>query len=96
LWKIAISGWTLTIIWPRFAPLLELAQPFPYLIFRKYFVAFCALVHLINQFIIYKIIGKVDPVEPDGKVIDALEVLILAILAQKVILDEIHHVMLLL
>jgi hypothetical protein len=73
-----------------FMHLFYLIEGLLYLLFGKGLATLGALVNHISQFIINKLVGKIDVMKPDREIVDALEVLILATVAQKVILDNIH------
>jgi len=49
-----------------------------------------ALIFFFGHFVINEVVGKIDPVKTDGKIIDTLEIFVLAIVAYKKILCEIH------
>jgi predicted ABC-class ATPase len=53
-------------------------------------MALGALVELINDLVVDEIVGEIDPVKQKRKIIDQLEVLILAFVADKKIPDRIH------
>jgi len=73
-----------------FSFLSELSQPVLDLIDSKGLAAFCTLVQLISQFVINEIIGEIDAVKTDRKVINSLEIFTLTAIAYKVILHSGH------
>jgi hypothetical protein len=56
----------------------------------KGLMTLCALEDLVGQFIINKVIGEIDTMKSNRKVVDLPEVFILAFIAQKVVLNAIH------
>lgn len=60
------------------------------MISSKSLMTLCALEDLFGQFIIYKVIGEIDTVKSNRKVVDLTKVFVLAFIAQKVVLNTIH------
>ena len=56
----------------------------------KGLMTLCALEDLVGQFIIYKVIGEIDTVKSNRKVVDLPKIFVLAFIAQKVVLNTIH------
>jgi hypothetical protein len=53
------------------------------------------LIELVGQFVIDEIFGEIHAMKLDFEVVDELEVLILATVTQKVVLDNLHFLFLL-
>jgi hypothetical protein len=58
-----------------FMHLFYLIEGLLYLLFGKGLATLGALVNHISQFIINKLVGKIDVMKPDREIVDALEVL---------------------
>jgi hypothetical protein len=70
--------WPDSLLAFTFPSCLKLNQAFFNLLFCICFVAFGAMIRFLDQVIIYEIIGKVNPMEPKGKIVDELEIFVRA------------------
>jgi hypothetical protein len=75
---------------PSFPFSFEFGQGLIYLTLRKGLAALCTLVNLIGYPIVNQIVGEINAVKANRKVVNGLEVLILAAIAQKVIPNKLH------
>jgi hypothetical protein len=62
------------------------------LLFRKDLSAFAALIDFVDQLVIDQIVGEINAVEAKRKIVNALEVLVRAGIAQKILPDFIHSI----
>jgi hypothetical protein len=60
------------------------------LIFGESLITICALVDFIRYPVIDKVIGKIDAVEPQGKIINTFEILAFTGIAQEIFMDGFH------
>ena len=69
---------------------LESDQPLFNLFLGKGLMALGTLVLLVNNLVVDEILGKINPMKQERKIVDQLEILISTFVADKKILDRIH------
>jgi hypothetical protein len=78
------------IFQPLFTLSFDVRQSFVYLLLRKGLATFRALVDLLCELVVNQLIGEVDAVEADRKVVNPLKVPILAVITEKIVSNGIH------